>query len=288
MPRLPIVLASVFVLTAVARADRMGPYASPVERALRVPVVVVGKVTAVEKEPTDAPIYPGAAQKVAHTVVVVKVESNLAGADALTHIRVGFVTPAAEKGAGIRPGRGLNNPELKEGQEWLFFLTKSTDGKFYAIPYMTPPIETKAEGYEAQLASAKKVLAAVADPVKALKAEKAEDRFDAAVAIIYKSRALPEGSRGATETVALSADESRLILKALGGGAWKPAPASQTLNGYGAFAMLGLGAADGWKAPAIKPGEDFFEAMRGAFVTWLDGPGKEYRLKKLVLKKVEK
>lgn len=280
-------LATLVLLTpsAVARADRMGPYASPVERALRVPVVVVGKVTAIEKETVEAPIYPGSAQKVAHAVAVVKVESNLLGANDLTHLKVGFVTPAGEKGAGIRPGRGPNNPELKGGQEWLFFLTKNADGNFHAIPYMMPPVETKADGFKEQLANVKKALAAVADPAKALKADKAEDRFDAAVAIVYKLRALPEGIRGEVENVPLTAAESRPLLKALGAGAWKAAPAAPALNGYSAFAMLGLGAADDWKAPVPAPGEDFFEVNRRAFNTWLDGPGKDYRVKKLVLKK---
>ena len=115
MPRFLIATLALCALTAGARADRIGPYASPVERALRVPVVVVGKVTALEKETVEAPIYPGATQKIAHTVAVVKVESNLVGANDLTHLKVGFVTTAAEKGGGIRPGRGPNNPELKEG-----------------------------------------------------------------------------------------------------------------------------------------------------------------------------
>lgn len=278
MLRLLLATCTLFTLTATARADRMAPVSSPVERALRAPVVVVGKVTSIEKDTIDAPLYPGATDKVAHKIAVVKVESGLAGAENLTHIKVGFVTAA-----NIR--RGPENPELKEGQEWLFFLTKHADGTFHAIPYMTPPVESTAADYKAQIERVKKALAAVADPAKALKAEKAEDRFDAALAIIYKSRTSPEGSTGARENVPLTAEESRPLLKALAEGAWKADTGNPTLNGFRVFSMLGLTEADGWKPIAVKPGADFAAATKDAFAKWLDGPGKDYRVKKLVPKK---
>ncbi|MFM8273852.1 MAG: hypothetical protein ACKODX_16185, partial [Gemmata sp.] len=274
--------------TAGARADRIGPIASPAERALRSQVVVVGKVTSVEKATIDAPLYPGAANKVAHTIAVVKVESGLAGADGLTHIKVGFVTPAAEKDGGIRPGRGPNNPELKVDQEWLFFLAKNADGGFHVMPYMTPPVGTGAAEYKASVESAKKVLAAVADPAKALKAESAQARFAAAVAIVYKLRVPAEGAGAEFDNVALTAAESRPVLKALAEGAWKSDRASDTLSGYSAFALLGLTAADGWKPTQPKPGEDFLEHTRAEFAKWLDGPGAGYRVNKRVPKAAKK
>jgi hypothetical protein len=279
MPRLVLAILGILALGAPVRADRIAPIAQPVERALRVPVVVVGKVTAIEKDTVDAALYPGATQKVAHKVAVVKVETNLAGAENITHLKVGFV-PAS---AGLR--RGPENPELKEGQEWLFFLVKHHGGEFHAIPYMTPPVESKAESFKADVDAVKKVLALVADPAKALKAEKAADRFNAAVAIVTRFRTPPEGATGDTEAVALTADESRPILKALAEGEWKLLPGRPELNGYSAFARLGLTDADGWKPPKLEPGKDFGEQMRQAFIKWLDGPGKDYRIKKLVPKK---
>src|SRR4051812_32739446 len=122
MLRLSLVALAIVVIAVPASADRMAPIARPVERALRTPVVVVGKVTAIEKDPIDAPPYPGATNKVAYKIAVVKVETNLAGAANTTHLKVGFV-PA---GAGGR--RGPENPDLKEGEEWLFFLTKHHGG----------------------------------------------------------------------------------------------------------------------------------------------------------------
>ncbi len=285
MLRASLVAIALLAVAATARADRIGPITSPVERALRAPVVVVGKVTSVEKDTIDAPLYTGSTQKVAHKIAVVKIESGLTGAENLTHIKIGFVPTNAP---GIRPGRGPENPELKEGQEWLFFLTKNADGGFHAIPYMLPPVESKAADYKAQFASVKKVLAAIADHAKALKAEKAEDRFEAAIVILYKLRTVPEGSIGPMENVPLTAEESRPILKALTEGAWKTEPAGRTLNGFSAFSMLGLGVADGWKPPAAVAGKDFLEQTREAYATWLDGPGKDYRIKKLVPKPAKK
>ncbi|MCI0704276.1 MAG: hypothetical protein L0241_24725 [Planctomycetia bacterium] len=275
---------SAFVLFAAVtagRADRIAPIAQPVERALRVPVVVVGKVTAIEKDTIDAPLYPGSPNKIAHKIAVVKIETNIAGADGTTHLKVGFVPSGTP---GIRPGRGPENPELKEGQEWLFFLTKSPAGAFHIIPYMTPPVETKAKDFKEQLESVKKVVAVVADPAKALKAEKPAERYFAAIATIYKLRTLPEGTAGdKVENVSLTAEESRPILKALTESTWTES--FDTMSGYRAFSMLGLTEADGWKPPAAEPGKNYPEVVRTAFAKWLDGPGKEYRIKKLVVKK---
>jgi hypothetical protein len=281
MLRSSFVACTLLILALPAQADRIAPIARPVERALRVPVVVVGKVTAVEKDTVDATLYPRATNKVAHKIAVVKIETRLAGAEDLTHIKVGFV-PAA---AGLR--RGPDNPELKEGQEWLFFLVKHHGGEFHAIPYMTPPVESKADNYKAEVEAVKKMLATVADPAKALKAEKAEDRFNAAVAIVYHLRSA-EGAAYGYDSEPLTAEASRPILKALTEGSWKPAPGLERMGGYNAFAMLGLTDKDGWKPPAPDPNGDFFEQTRAAFAKWLDGPGKDYRIKKIVPKKAEK
>jgi hypothetical protein len=84
--------------------------------------------------------------------------------------------------------------------------------------------------------------------------------------------------------VPLSAAESRRILKALTEGVWVTNP-ENPLHGQQAFHLLGLTEADGWKAPVPKPNEDYPELVRATFAKWLDGPGKDYRVKKLVVKK---
>lgn len=280
MRRFAFALALLALAPAV-RADRMAPVARPVDRALRVPVVVVGKVTAVEKETVDAAYYKGG-PKVAHKVAVVKVESNLIGAENTTHVKIGFVPPAPN----LR--RGPDNPELKVGDEWLFFLVKSPGGaEFYAMTYMTPPLPAAADKFKEQVAEVKAVLALVADPAKALKAEKPEARHAAAVAILTKYRTPTEGvSHDQFEQVPIPVDESRALLKALTEGKWTPRVAGdEGAHAYGAFARLGLTEADGWKYPKAEAGKDFTEQTREALVKWLDGPGKDYRVKKFVEKK---
>jgi hypothetical protein len=276
MSRSFVVAFVVLTLVAPARGDRIAPIASPVERALRAPIVVVGKVTAIEKEAIETPLYPGG-NKVAHKIAVVKVETNLLGAENTTHLKVGFV-PA---GAGGR--RGPDNPTLKEGQEWLFFVTKHHGGAFYAIPYMTPPVDSTAATFKADVEAVKKVLAVVADPMKALKAEKAEDRFAAALALVLKYRTPPEGTLESTQ-VAIPAEESKLILKALAEGEWKPEPTGTRFNGLAAFYSLGLTDKDAWAPPMVKAGEDYTAQTRAAFVKWLSGPGKDYVIKKIAPK----
>lgn len=267
--------------TATARADRIALIATPVERALSVPIVVTGKVASIEKDTVDAPLYAGASQKVAHKIAVVKIESNLKGAAGVTHLRIGFVPAGA---AGIRSGRGPENPVLAQGQEWLFFLVKNPTGEFHSIPYMTPPLDSKAANYKAQIESIRSIVAVLAEPKKALAAEKAGDRFRAAIALVlgYRSNSL-DGR--AVETVPLALDESQLILRTLASGSWKLDPTGGRFNGLTAFFQLGLGEPDGWKYPNVQPGEDAAEVMQKAFIQWLEGPGKDYRIKKLVPKK---
>lgn len=273
MSRFLLVTSALLLVALPARADRVGPITSSAERALRSSVVVVGKVTAIEKDTIDTTAYPGAGGKLPFKVAVVKIETNLAGADGLTHIKVGFA-----------PSRRYEIT-LTEGQESLFFLAKHHEGAFYVVPYMTPPLDAKAEPFKGQVEEVKKALATVADPAKALKAEKAADRFTAATAIVFKLRTPPDDAYKGTEPVALTADESRPILKALAEGTWKHDRRDDTLNAYRSFAMLGLTEADGWKAPAVEAGKDFGELTRAAYLKWLDGPGKDYRIKKLVPKK---
>jgi hypothetical protein len=279
MSRFLLVASALFLFALPARAARMAPIAKPTERALWSPVVVVGKVTAIEKDPVDEALYPGASQKVPHKIAVVKVETNLVGAENVTHLKVGFVPVGSGR-------RGPENPDLKEGEEWLFFLTPHHSGSFQAIPYLTPPVNSKDGTFKADVEAVKNILTVVADPAKSLKAEKAEDRFAAAIAIIYKFRTPPRSSAKGYESVALTADESRPILKALAEGTWKATRASDDgLGGYDSFARLGLTEADGWKPPAVQAGQDFLEQTRQAYIKWLDGPGKDYRIKKLVPKK---
>jgi hypothetical protein len=277
-----VATVAVAVPAAAGKAIRLF---SPVEKVARAEVVVVGKVSAVEKGTVDAVRFPGDTNKVPHKVVVIKIDKGLVGGGAITHIKVGFVPPPpADPNTPVRPVRGgFQQIDLKEGQEGLFFLTKHPSGEFYTVTPMLAPLDPKAENYKAQSEQVAKAAAALADPMKALKADKADDRYFAAAALLAKYRSYPD-TGGEVEAVKLAADESKLILKALAEADWKKADD----DGPGAmmsFYQLGLNDAAGWKQPQVKPGDNFQDVTKAAFVKWLDGPGKDYQIQKIVAKK---
>jgi hypothetical protein len=282
----------------------------PDRLALTTPVVVTGKVTSIEAATVDAPSADGGTtDKVAYKVAVVKLDKALVGADNVTHVRIGFVPPAAPNAnpgpgpGGIRPGRGplrpgIPLPELKAGQESLFFLAKHPTADFYVMPRFSPPIDIAADAGKKQLDEVVKALAVVADPLKGLKSDKADVRLDTAAKLLTKYRAYPVFG-GEVDEVAVPADESKLILKVIAAADWKGAapagpigrPGLAAPNGLQAFYQLGLTDKDGWQPPQFpqpQPGAppvDFVAIQKEAFVKWLDGPGKDYVVKKVVEKK---
>jgi hypothetical protein len=279
----------------------------PVQRAISADVVIVGKVTAIEKDTVDAARFPGDTQKTAHKVAVVKIETPLVGAENITHIKIGFIPPAkpnpadelppGRPGRPIRPIRpGIQAPELKEGQEMLFFLSKHPNGEFYIMPNMSPPVELKDEAGKKELEAVKKIVAVIADPMKGLKSDKPEVRAETAAIMVMKYRSYPDFG-GEVEQVAIPAEESKLILKALAEANWsnemapRPGPIGGFPNAVQAFYSLGLTEQDGWKQPVFprpQPGQppvDFNRLVKEAFVKWLDGPGKDYQIKRIVPKK---
>jgi hypothetical protein len=287
MIRYFLAAAAAALVLAPVEAKRAIRIFTPVEKLVRADAVVVGKVTALEKEVVTATPAPGDPNKLSYKVAVVKVEGALVGAANVTHVKVGFIPPPpAEPGATpVRPIRGGFQPvNLTEGMEGLFYLTKHHGGQFYTIQPIMAPIDSKDDGYKAQVALAKTAAAALADPMKALKGGKADARSFAAAVLVRKYRAYPEGS-GEYENAKIGADESRLILKALAEADWKPAPNTGTSEAYAAFSQLGLTAQDGWKYPMVKPGEDFMQKTQETFAKWVEGPGKDYRVSKWAPKK---
>ncbi|QJW96819.1 hypothetical protein [Frigoriglobus tundricola] len=285
-------LASVaaLVLATPVEAKRVMRLFTPVEKLVRADVVAVGKVTALEKDTVTAAPAPGATDKLTYKIAVLKVETGLYGAATVTHVKVGFIPPAPvdpnAPPAPVRPGRGgFQQVNLTVGLEGLFYLTKHHSGEFYVISPILAPTEATADGFKDQVAMVKKGVEVLADPTKALKAEKADDRLFAANVLVTKYRTYPEGG-GEVENVKVPADESKLILKALAEGNWKSDPKTpQAPNAYQSFGQLGLTDKDGWTFPAVKPGEDFIDKTKDAFTAWLAGAGKDYQIEKLVVKK---
>ena len=284
------VLSAALLAASPAAAKLVMAAKPPAQRAVTADAVVVGTVTAVEPAEVEAAPFPGAEEKVKFKVAVVQVKDALAGAKGLTHIKVGFVPPAAPPAGtgGIRRRPGLLPPELKEGQEFLFFLAKHPDAGFYVMPNMSPPLDATDAGAKAEVEAAKKALAVVADPLKALKAEKAEDRHAAAVALLGKYRSYPDFG-GEVEEGPISAEESKLILKGLAEGDWGKFRRDQP-NPMQAFFSLGLSEADGFAPPNPQPAApgqpvDINALHKKAFEAWRAGPGKDYVVKRVTPKK---
>ena len=177
----------------------------------------------------------------------------------------------------------------------LFFLTKHPGGNFYVMPAMSPPIEVKGEQGKKDLEAVERITATIADPMKGLKSEKANVRAETAAILIMKYRTYPEFAAG-VDQLPIDAEESRLIVQALADGEWsqkvRPLPnAGGVPSLLQAFYQLGLTDKDGWKqpmAPPPQPGQppaDFAAILKKAYTEWLAGPGKDYRVKKLVARK---
>src|SRR5262245_6430622 len=144
-----VALAALAATDATAYALVAAPN-PPVRRAIGADVVVVGKVTGFEKDMVQAEPFPGAKQKSAYKVAIVKIADDLAGAGKMKEIKIGFIPPpkADPKGGPGRPvrplpGRGFGAPNLEEGQEFMFFLVKHPGADFYMMPGMAPPVDMK-------------------------------------------------------------------------------------------------------------------------------------------------
>jgi len=303
------VAAAAVALVAAPAPALMIAMKPPVQRAITADVVVVGKVAKIEKDLVEVPApFAGAKDKQKYKIAVVTVETGLAGADKVKEIRVGIFQPPKpdpvkpQPGGGpvgpvVRPPRGPAAPiELKEGQELLLFVSKHPNADFYIITGMSPPVDLKDEQGKKDLEAVKKVTDVLADPTKALKSDKADARAEAAAIMITKYRSYPEFG-GEVDQVPIPADESKLLLKALTEADWsnqivRPG-VGNTPNPLQAFYSLGLDRKDGWVPPAIvnQPGAppiDYGAVQKDAFVKWLDGPGKNYQIKKVVPKKAGK
>ena len=264
-----LALVVVAVSVTACRADRMADH-SPAVRACLADITVIGTVTEIEKELVEAKPYPGATDPVGYTVAVVKIETNINGAKAMTHIKVGFIPPTGKQ--------RYPTPDLKPDMALLLFLDKHPDGKFYLMPSLSPPVNVTPDA-KPLVEQVKKLAPAFADPTAALKAEKAEDRALAAGVLVTKYRYgrfnVPR------EQVKLPEGESKLLLDALAGGDW-----SQTgdFTPMTAVMMLGLTPKDGFTVPQPKAGEDAKALWKAEFARWRKAEGEKYEVLKWVPK----
>lgn len=255
---------------AVAAAPGIALPSHPLDRVMTAPVVVVGKVASIEEEAVEAEPYPKAPQKVAYKVAIVKIDDALAGAKGLTHIKIGFVAPTAPP---VDPNLGgirrVRQPAaelaLAADQTGCFFLTKHPSADFYTFDYQSRPLN---DPPKEQIAAFKLALAAVADPAKALKAEKAADRYVAAAAIVRKSKF----------AVTLPAAETKLLFAAILEADW--AAAGDLPQPAELVSMSGVMRPGGFMLPPFDGKGDYNTFVKAAFQKWVDGPGATFALGK--------
>src|SRR5262245_5676841 len=245
----PLIPLTLTVLAPSVRAGAPAPTPSPIERAFMAPVVIVGKITKIEKDTVDAPRFPGVANKEPHKVAVVKIETNLAGAAGITDLRIGYIQQKKPDPKDTHPWRVDRLAiDPKVGDEILWVLEQNPQPPFHTIPSIAPSIDAESSECKASVEGVKRALAVATEPAKALKAEMAKDRFDAAVTLILRYTSVTAGT-GEAEADPIDPDENRIILKALAEGDWKLDPVSEGPNPFIALYRLGLGEAEGWKQP---------------------------------------
>jgi hypothetical protein len=283
------VLASVGVApTAFALRIAMPGNLSLQQKLLTADAIVVGKVTAIEKETVDLEQYANG-PKVAHTVAVVKLENALVGAKNVTHIKVVFVKPGEQPQqpeappgrlrplpAPIRPGFGP--VMLTENQEGVFFLTKHpASGTYYQINAGHLPLNSSDGNYKEELTKVAAAAKAFTDPIKALSSDQLEERIQSALSLAYRYRMYPTNNQtGVVQEEAIPAEESKLMMKVLLDSDWAKTDAHKLADALGLLpGQYGI--------PDIRPaeGEDANAVRQKAFKDWYSKYGTKYQVKKV-------
>ena len=203
-----------------------GPTQSLDVLAAQAEVVVLGKVTEIEKDAVEATPFAGAPkeQKLSYKIVVLKIDAALIGGQGLTQIRVGFSADAPVGGIEERDGlirlggrRGYSGGgavALTAGQEGCFFLTPHHDGDFYVMAGNGGPLDKKGEGYAKKLEGVQSLAKAIDDPVAALKVKDVTERFTVARFLLqrYQRARSAQARLGGGKREAIPADENKLIL----------------------------------------------------------------------------
>lgn len=283
-------------------AENPGPTAH--QKAVASELVVSGTVT-MEKEKVDLAMYPGQPVKTTYKVATIKVSETLIG-NKVEKVKV-LIGPAdptyindLPPGAPPQPyyPAYLGSIQLIDGQEGVFFLAvHPADKTQFVLLNGNPPLNPLDTKYKDDVAAVKAVAAVYADPVKALKAEKAEDKMRAAAVLVSKYRRYPQNFQGPgqPEQKAIPAEEAKLIFQAMMDADWekfdKPQPGEQmdyTLNPTNLLGQMqiypGGQKGQGGNFPQVRPapGQGYNAAYKEAFKAWMEADGKNYEIKRFV------
>ena len=284
-----------------ARPFRVIEYTGPTatQKAMGSKLVVAGTVS-LGKETVDLAAYPGTPTKTAYRVATIKVTDTLIG-DKADAVKVLIAPSDPVQPVFEYPGQPQqyfppfpNQIQVIDGQEGVFFLVKHpTAADQYTLAQGQPPLSPLDTKYKDDLAAVKQMAAIYADPVKALKAEKPDDRMKAAYAITLRYRQPPpfDGKQPAEKSI--PAEETKLIFQAMLDADWEKWDKPQqdpnidyTLNPTGLIGLIGVYAGAPGKAnfPQVRPqpNQGFSAAYRDAFKEWMTGNGKEFEIKRFV------
>lgn len=282
--RLLLILLSLLVLANSADALRI-LQPSSAERTLTAQRVFVGIVSDIEEKTEDVKDHPNSKEATAYSVAVVKIVDPIKGVDKLTHIRIGFILQGDRQPNELEDFGWERPVNLVKGEKYLFIVDKHSSAGFYLSPNRAnSPRLTEMAPNTAVVDEAKMAALVLTDPMKALKAEKPQDRALAAMLVLMHYRMADQAltQRGPVIRVPLDAEENAAILKAVAEGDWTtPVCGHIRLSQITEYTHT-----DGaWKRPVVPAGANADIANQKAFQEWLAGPGAKFQLQKLVATK---
>jgi hypothetical protein len=292
-----IVVPTIFVLSFSARANAVAIMIQnrpAAQQAIQADVIVVGKVTEVEKEMSKATPFAASKDQVDYRVGVVKISESILGAKGLTTVRVGW-QPAAANPIGGPIGRPIGGPirrpirqpiTLTVGQEGCFLLNKHHDGDFYVLSQWGQPVDKKAADFGKQVEAVKKIVKILNDPTAALKTKDLADRQFAAGVLIQKYRSYPQNVVGQPKLEDVSEEQSKLMMQTIAEMDWSKNEQKHGIfiGAQNMFGMLAIQPGqDGFNPPMFQQNQQDFAKVYGDYVMkWVKDNAEKYRIKRYV------
>lgn len=286
-----VTLASLFVSTSSAWVlKKILLDHSAEQKVAQSEMIVTGKVTAIEANPVQVKPHEGATDKVSMKVAVIKVEKLHKSEKQVTHVRVLFRNSPIQPTGLNRAIKGqefllwdesgdLSSARLEVGVSGIFFLSRHPTSSEYQMAPQCRAILDDAPNAKEEREKIESLLAILKKPIEHLQAAKAEDRITATLMLIQNYRHQPSQGKDVRE-VAIPAQETQLILKALSEADWNARPSDRGVSVPGVSTQLG------WNR--TPNGQEIYynntKVMAEAYQTWYKAKAKDFVIKKFVRK----
>jgi len=295
-----LVAFTLVVQSAPAKALMIAP-PNVSQRVLSSPVIVMGKITALEMDPVLV-AQEGSPNKISYQVGTFKIAEALKGGNGLTHLRIGVVMPMVAPPVPIEPEDGnirirrpilsRSNPfqiKLEENMEGVFFLVQHPTENFYIMSGMALPLLKNSESFAKDMGLIKKTMQVLSDPMKGLKSDKAEERGFTAVTLLTAYRTPPQPVKGAPANPKMEAvplEESKLIMSAIAEQDWKkfnPELGIQPWQSY--FFQLGANEQTGYVAPKFMGQPNYNDLVQESARAWIAKNAETHRIQRFAIAK---